>query len=525
MKPRVEERAWQDRAVTMLALALVAHAAYWALAYAGQPLLDLYGFRQAQTAISAYWLGKDGFSLAYQTPVSGPPWTIPFELPLYQWLAARMAGLGGWNLDTTGRLLSFVCLLACLWPLRAAQRRLSLPSRSFWVAVAVIFSSPTYIYWGRAFMIETLALFLALACLPVYLDILLKGMTPARALFLTTLSSLSLLQKATTGLPMLAVLGVIHVGALLRGRERRLGAWLLAALAYVVPLALMLAWTQHTDGLKNLTPLGPQLTSKALSAWNWGSLAQRQNSALWRVNFGQRLFEPSLAGWLGAGILGLGLVLAHAQKRALLLVALISMGLLPTLLFWNLHFVHTYYQVANAIFLALACAVVLGELLPKQMGKVGPLATLALTLVVVAANLVVFKRDYVKPLRESFDPATTPLLRAAQQLRRSLPEGVAFVSFGLDWSSELPYYAQRKCLCAPDWLRDFDKLKADPASFVAPAKLGAIVVAVAPHADVAQQAAALRLRRHFDGLRGWSKIDLGLAEEPWRIYLAPGLDR
>lgn len=514
-----------ELALKLLALGLVAHAAYWALAYAGQPLLDLYGFRQAQTAISAYWLGKDGFSLAYQTPVSGPPWNIPFELPLYQWLAVRLAGLGGWSLDVTGRLLSFAFLLACLWPLRAAQQRLKLPTRAFWVAVAVAFSSPTYIYWGRAFMIETLALFLALACLPVYLDILLKGMTLRRSLALALLASLSLLQKATTGLPVLALLGVIHLGALLRGHERRLSAWLLAALPYALPLALMAAWTRHADGLKELTPLGKYLTSKALGAWNWGSLAQRQNPALWRVNFGQRLFEPSLAGWLGAGLLGLGLVLARAQKRSLLLCALLGMGLLPPLLFWNLHFVHTYYQVANAIFLGLACAVVLGEMLPAALGKAGPAAALCLTTLLVLANLAAFKRDYAGPLSERFDPAKTPLLQAASQLKRSLPEDTAFVSFGLDWSSELPYYAQRKCLCAPDWLPDLDKLKADPAIFVAPAKLGALVVAVSPYANETQREAARRLRQRYDGLPGWTKVDLGPAEGPWRIYLAPGLAR
>ncbi len=39
-------------------------------------------FRQAQTAISAYFIKQEhNFSLAYPTPVLGKPWSAPFEFP------------------------------------------------------------------------------------------------------------------------------------------------------------------------------------------------------------------------------------------------------------------------------------------------------------------------------------------------------------------------------------------------------------------------------------------------------------
>ena len=43
---------------------------------------DLHAFRQTQTAITVTYLLKVGPWLAYQTPVLGPPWAIPFEFPL-----------------------------------------------------------------------------------------------------------------------------------------------------------------------------------------------------------------------------------------------------------------------------------------------------------------------------------------------------------------------------------------------------------------------------------------------------------
>lgn len=51
-----------------------------------KPILDMFSFRQTQTAISVLWMIKEGHYLNYQTPVLGFPWSIPFEFPLYQWM-------------------------------------------------------------------------------------------------------------------------------------------------------------------------------------------------------------------------------------------------------------------------------------------------------------------------------------------------------------------------------------------------------------------------------------------------------
>src|SRR5690242_6357999 len=68
-------------------LALVAlHSGYWLVAGINQPIADLHQFRQTQTAITAYWMAKGGPWLAYETPVLGYPWSIPFEFPVYQYL-------------------------------------------------------------------------------------------------------------------------------------------------------------------------------------------------------------------------------------------------------------------------------------------------------------------------------------------------------------------------------------------------------------------------------------------------------
>src|SRR5262245_52526842 len=50
----------------------------------GADLDDGNPFRQYQTATTARYVVRDGFQLAYETPVLGPPWSIPMEFPVYQ---------------------------------------------------------------------------------------------------------------------------------------------------------------------------------------------------------------------------------------------------------------------------------------------------------------------------------------------------------------------------------------------------------------------------------------------------------
>ena len=67
----------------------------------------------------------EGLRLDYITPVLGPPWSIPFEFPLYQWLAGGFHALTGYPLDQSGRLVSLVFFYLCLVPWFLLFRRLA----------------------------------------------------------------------------------------------------------------------------------------------------------------------------------------------------------------------------------------------------------------------------------------------------------------------------------------------------------------------------------------------------------------
>src|SRR5258706_6368542 len=141
-----------------------------AIRYMEQPLLERHGFRQTQTALSVFWMLREGWHLNYETPVAGYPWSVPFEFPFYQVMVALLVKLTGWQIGTVGRLLSYLALLACAWPAHLVVRRLGLPRRTFWVFCALLWSSPIYLFWGRTFMIETTAMLFAFAMIPFGLD-------------------------------------------------------------------------------------------------------------------------------------------------------------------------------------------------------------------------------------------------------------------------------------------------------------------------------------------------------------------
>ena len=110
---------------------------------------------------------RGGPWLIYETPVLGPPWTIPFEFPLYQWTVAVLVWSTGMALDPAGRSVSIAFFLLTLWPTERilAALRVTLPCRL--VILSLLVASPFYIFWSGTFLIESTALFLAtssLAC-------------------------------------------------------------------------------------------------------------------------------------------------------------------------------------------------------------------------------------------------------------------------------------------------------------------------------------------------------------------------
>jgi hypothetical protein len=415
----------------------------------GQPLADLHSFRQAQTAISVYWMLHGGPWLDYWTPVLGPPWSAPFEFPLFQWIVAALVKATGMPLDAAGRSVSWLWLIAGGLPAWQIARDLRLPRLSFPFFAILMLASPLYLFWGRAFMIETQALTL---CLFFFLwgRRAIVDRAGGFALLAASAGLLAALTKITTCLPFFAALAVVALIELRRAGTVRKGAatCLCAALAMLPALVAFAAWNRHADALKAGNWIGTLLRSDAprLVFWNFGSVGERLSSRMLEANL-RALFDCFGLG-APALLLVVGILLARArpERRALgATAAFAALYALPWLVLTNLHIVHDYYQTANGLFALAAVAVALAAI--AERGE-QPIA-LFLCAALLASQLLRFATYQGAAIRAL--PAGGRDLAIARLLNRKTSPGDLTLIYGLDWSAFVPYYAERRARMEPSW--------------------------------------------------------------------------
>lgn len=455
-----------------LVLALVAYDLYWLLAGLTQPPLGSHSFRQSQTAISAYWLLKGGPLIAYETPILGAPWSIPFEFPLYQWFVAALAWTG-LSIDVAGRLVASGFFLGCLWPMRMLCRQYRMPETTFLIAAALFLAAPIYAFWSRTIMIETTALFFGLVWLAFFARLQERpSLVPALVTFLA--GTACVLAKSTT-FPAFVVIGfLIFATALIADlRRRAFGAALvrciIAGMVTLGPLAIGAVWVRYSDIVKLRSEGGSLLTSAVLTEWNFGEWPARFAAKLWVDTIADRVAKDMFGrlGWLAA----LLALFALTQRRYRFAALLCVIGfMVPFLVFTNLHTTHNYYQVANAIFAIGAAAIGIQALLDRVW--IGGVAALAALLV---AQISFFQSGFGREIRQDF--TQEPTYRAAEIVKRVTPENSVVIVFGQDWSSLVPYLAERRGAVMSTWFPRsmFESLFQRPDAFLGGLPVGAIV--------------------------------------------------
>jgi hypothetical protein len=147
---------------TLLVVALLGALGFSAFCLSrgfGYVILDMQVFRQSQTALSVSTLPVGGPWIAYETPVLGAPWAIPFESPTYQWIVALVCHFTGLSVNQAGRLVSYVFFLATLLPIWMLVRAARADISAFLLFAILYVLSPIYLFWGHSVMIETTAVF------------------------------------------------------------------------------------------------------------------------------------------------------------------------------------------------------------------------------------------------------------------------------------------------------------------------------------------------------------------------------
>jgi hypothetical protein len=462
----------------VLAVVVLAYATWVNVRYAGQRIVETDHFRQTETALTAYWMVRQGWQLAYQTPGWGYPWSAPIEFPIYQALVALIVRMSGLPLEPVGRLVSFAFLIGCAWPAFMLGRRLKMPSEAAWVFCALLWSSPLYLVWGRTFMIETAALFFTLAAIPYLLDLRYPNASLQSAVLAAFWGTLGMLQRSVAAGPTLLVLGVVVLVSVLRASRaseslRRIA---LLALGIGLPLAIGVIWTAYSDLIKSHNFVGQELTLRfRLSHRYVGTLAQRFNLGDLKEIFWNRMLAQNAAGFIGVALLAGVLLSRQCPVRTFVWVCLILTAL-PVILFFDVSLLLDYYQVPSVVFLIAALTLSCVVWLPKVIRWRGIVPMTATVLVMT--NVFVFWSRYGSMIR--FEPNETNWrgLAVSDVVRRYTPEDSGILVLGIhkglaSFCPEIPYFSQRKGLTVPDWKEHL--IENDPLPFLGGKRLGAMV--------------------------------------------------
>jgi len=404
-------------------------------------LVDLYSFRQTQTAFTIREYMAGNWSVDTPLPTLGPPWTNPYEFPLFQGIAAILGNALGVAADTAGRVTGLLFFLLTGLLLAVLVRRW-VGVRASLITLVLFQTTPFAIQWASSSLIEFAATAFVLGAI-LAVDSYVKNKNWLVLLLATGLLTLGFTVKVTTAAAWALVFLVTATGL----TWRKFPSWR-SVLTGVGPLVIAfgagLAWTRYADSVKAQNPIGAYLTSSSLSEWNLGTLLQRTNLEQW-----DRILErlPSLGASLWIFVVLLGIAL-WKFKFNLRLVALASVPVIAVLTFFNLYVVHSYYL--SAIYPAYVAVLGIGV---AAISRLASQRVMSLLLAAVLSGLLV-----VLAWTSAEGRSLAALIGVdgefpaiSQVIADSTPADAGVIVVGCDWDTTPLFYAERRGMAIPSW--------------------------------------------------------------------------
>ncbi len=402
-------------------------------------------FRQAQTAITSYYIDQqNNFSWRYEVPVVGKPWvSILLEVPIYEWSVVLLSRATGWTQIVAARAISLSCFYLALPALYLLLGRLRLSPPRRLLTLALILTAPLYIFYSRAFLMESMELLCCAWFLLGFVRTMDERLWSWMVATIVFGAGAALIKSATLAVWLLPAAGY---GAWLLWRELRVGnnwsvplrtaCWGLATVA--IPLGALRWWVLLTDPIKLAHASAGLFASKELTQGNWGlfDFAASFSRKVWVMllgNWREAIMNP----WIIGVVLVTGLaVFKVARKRVL---GLAGVFFLAQLLFPFAYAYQEYYYYSCTVFLLAAIGFIFDGLLDSRVPRwISLLGFVAL----MGAQLNTYWHSYHGDQAIKRDGG----FNYTGVLRDFTPKDSIIIVAGNDWCPIIPYYSQRRAL-------------------------------------------------------------------------------
>ncbi len=321
------------------------------LAFLKNPLIEPH-FRQDQTALTTYYFARHEIPFFdYRSPLGGELWNEVHELPVYQWICARMMNLG-LSIEVASRGVSLVFFFAGLWLLLLIVRQLFDRQTASWAALLYAVS-PLNILYSRAGLVDYPCLFF------VFLSFwsLLKCLDPEKRHFKTWM--LVFLVSGTLGATIKATLWMfpaiasfLYVAWLFWQRPEQRDRLVWMGTILVIQGVLGVAWTMYANDIQRIDG------TYGRDFWIFGTFKDRLNPKIWK-DAAMPLLRNVLYDWM---LLPLLVGLSRCRKDNIARAAVL-LSVIPFVLFLKVHATQQdYYFLIEAPFLFLLAALGLVEI-------------------------------------------------------------------------------------------------------------------------------------------------------------------
>lgn len=435
-----------------------------------QNLLDIQPFRQTQTAITVWNYTLEGFNFFnYQTPIFGPPYQAPFELPVFQSVAFLLTKFGISNIEVACRLTNiFFYILSAILLTTVVSKLINNKFITFLTLIQYCFI-PFAICWSRNVTIEYCSLTFCLFY--VYLFLKIKEISGIRKYliiaFTCIIGCFAYSIKLTTAFPFVLLITILFGVDILKGllptlKDKKLFKFMISKVfveyvligffLFFIPFLMMYLWVRHSDLLKMQSSFSYITTSNSLRDWNFGTWDDKTTISNWFTLFNR----------IGYGILPFTLFILtiislyrnELRSMHMKLVFSFLLVFVTIFIFFNLYFIHDYYLVAVLPFLSVCFAIsfyISHKYIQSFFISRNIYASISILLVISCLPFLLpkgmnFNKEYTRFIWSKNTNSDYPQFVLGEEIQKYTNEQDKVIFTDYEWSSEMLYYSRRKGL-------------------------------------------------------------------------------